>query len=68
MKVMTLVAAIVESICRGVAGECRRNGTYPCGWQPAFDADVEALQAAPAVTILIWRRSRQHVTQAAGRT
>lgn len=50
MQVMMLAAEAIGAIYKEVADAHHRGHNCPCGWQPSPAADIEALQAALAMT------------------
>lgn len=66
MTVMSLVAGAVGSIYKEVADEHRRDAC-PCGWHPAPEADMAALQSAIAASMRPMPLADLRVAEVAGR-
>lgn len=66
MTVMGVMASALGSIYKECADEHRREAC-PCGWQPASEADVAALQSALAATMRTMPRADLRIVEIAGR-
>jgi hypothetical protein len=67
MTVLSLAASAVGSIYREVAEAHHGNDPCPCGWRPSPPADVEALQAALAMTARAFPALDLRIVQVSGR-